>query len=119
MTDILYKNDARIFFKGQIFSAPMAWADIMQQIQEFEKKETRIVLPITGQLLSSRVHLLITSGLVELNKHIREVTVRRDIVVRLIQMHRDTGHAQRGNVDRYGLLWGAMLIVMTHSWGQC
>ena len=119
MTDALYKNDARSFFKGQIFSAPMDWADIMQQIQELEQNETRIALPITGQLLSSRVHLLITSGLVELNKHIREVTVRRDIVVRLIQMHRDTGHAQRGNVDGYGLLWGAMLIVMTRSWGQC
>ena len=95
MTDALYKNDGRIFFKGQIFSAPMDWADIMQQIEELEQNETRIILPITGQLLSSRVHLLIASGLVELNKHIREITVRRDIVVRLIQMHRDTGDGQR------------------------
>jgi hypothetical protein len=99
MTDVLYKSDARVFFKGQIFSAPMDWTDIMQQIQELEQDETRIALPITGQLLSSRVHLLISSGLVELNKHIREVTVRRDIVVRLIQMHRDAGDDRYRHVD--------------------
>ena len=99
MTDVLYQQDARVFFKGQIFSAPMDWADIMEQMQKLEEKETRIVLPITGQVLSARVHLLISSGLIELNKYIREITVRRDIVVRLIQMHRDSGDERYKHLD--------------------
>jgi hypothetical protein len=79
----------------------MDWTDIVQQIHALEKQETRIVLPITGQVLSARVHLLISSGLVDLNKHIREVTVRRDIVVRLIQMHRDAGDERYMQCDMH------------------
>ena len=78
MADPLYENNARVFFKGQIFSAPMDWRDIVQQIIDLEHNDRRIVLPITGQLLSARVYLVISAGLVDLNKHLREATVRRD-----------------------------------------
>ena len=91
MDDILFKSEERVFFKGQVFSAPMDRICIMKQLDDMIDGDTRIALPITGALLTARVRIHISAGLVELNKHMREATVRRDIVVRLITMHRKRG----------------------------
>ena len=45
------------------------------------------------------MRVCIESGLVELNKHIREATVRRNVVVQLIRMFRDSGHPDYNNID--------------------
>ena len=47
----------------------------------------------------SRVRLSITSGLVDLNKHMKEATVRRDVVVQLIKMHKDAGHPDYQSIN--------------------
>ena len=47
----------------------------------------------------ARVRLWITSGLVDLNQHLKQATVRRDIVVQLFRMHRDAGHPDYGSID--------------------
>ena len=67
-------------FKGQLFSAPMDWQHMLGQLQELDTAPC-ISLPVVGAALAARVQLAISSGLVDLNKHIREATVRRDIVV--------------------------------------
>ena len=46
---------------------------------------------MTGEVLASRIRLVISSGLVDLNKLIKQATVRRHIVLRLIQHHIDAG----------------------------
>ena len=49
-------------------------------------------MPKTGQILESQVRVCIEAGLVELNKHLREATVRRNVVVQLIRMLKERGH---------------------------
>ena len=87
----LYQVDGRIAYKGQLFSAPMDWTHMVDQLQKLEKGLVHPCLPITGKILESRVRLVISSGLVDL-KLIKQATVRRHIVVQLIAMHRDAGH---------------------------
>ena len=67
-------------------------SSLMRQLADIEKGQLQISLPIVGAVLAARVQVLISAGLVDLNKHIREATVRRNVVVQLIRMHRDAGH---------------------------
>ena len=79
-------------FKGQVFTAPFDWNHMHEQLQRMEQEGSLISLPHSGELLATMVKLQISSGLVSLNKHIKHVTVRRNIVVQLIRMFRDSGH---------------------------
>ena len=47
---------------------------------------------MVGEVLAARVRVVISSGLVDLNALIKQATVRRNIVVQLIRMHRDAKH---------------------------
>ena len=87
MHDAMYSSERRVAFKGQVFSAPMDWSSTLEQLEKIEKGEERIILPVLGEVLIARVRLSITSGLVDLNKHMKQDTVRRDVVVQLIRMH--------------------------------
>ncbi len=91
MADAMYQTEQRVMFKGQLFSAPMDWPSMIRQLQELETQEV-VSLPVVGEVLAARVYLSISSGLVDLNKCIRQATVRRNIVVQLIRMKRDSGH---------------------------
>ncbi len=77
----LYQAKGRIAFKGQMFSAPMDWRNVMQQVQALENKETQIALPITGEILATRVRVFLSSGEVDVNEIIKQATVRKNVVV--------------------------------------
>ena len=98
MHDAMYSSERRVAFKGQVFSAPMDWSELLDQFEKIDKNEARVELPVLGEALLSRVKLSITSGLVDLNKHMKQATVRRDIVVQLIRMYRDLGHPDYARV---------------------
>ena len=55
--------------------------------------------------MAARVQVAIGSGLVDLNKCIREATIRRPIVARFIEMHRAKGHPdyQKQSMDQVRL----------------
>ena len=90
--DAMYQADARVAFKGQVFTAPFDWKHMQEQFQRLEQEDTLISLPHSGEVLASMVKLQISSGLVCLNKHIKHATVRRNVVVQLIRMFKDSGH---------------------------
>ena len=90
--EAMYSANQRVAYKGQIFSAPMNWLDIQKQLEEMDRDAVYVSLPVTKEVLAARVQVAIGSGLVDLNKCIREATVRRPIVVRLIEMHRERMH---------------------------
>ena len=92
MQHAMYRHESRVAFRGQVFSAPMDWNNMLQQLDAMEKETTHISLPLTGEVLAARVQLSISAGLVDLNKIIKEATVRRNVVVQLIRMHKDSGH---------------------------
>jgi len=92
MHEKMFQSDSRIAFKGQVFSAPMDWNRMQEQLEDLDSQDVHIVLPVTGAILASRVQVQISAGLVDLNKCIKEATVRRNVVVQLIRMHRDAGH---------------------------
>ena len=97
--DTMYQAASRIAFKGQVFSAPMDWTSMLQQLQQMDKNESLVALPHTGTSLASMVKIQISSGLVDLNKHLKHVTVRRHVVVQLIRMFRDAGHDDYQHLD--------------------
>ena len=95
MMETMYSADARVAYKGQVFSTAMDWNETQKQLEAFDNDATLVAdLPLTGEILEARVAVSISSGLVDLNKCIKEATVRRNVVVQLIRMHRDSGHPQ-------------------------
>ena len=92
MHDPLYQIDGRIAYKGQLFSAPMDWNNMVDQLEKMGNHEVHVSLPVTGAVLASRVRLVIASGLVDLNKLLKQATVRKHIVLALIALQRDAGH---------------------------
>ena len=88
----------RVLFKGQLFSALLGWEEIQQQFEE-KKENGGPVLPLEGPLLASRVRISIVSGLVNLNRLLRQATVRRAVVVKLVQSRRDAKHPDYTNMD--------------------
>ena len=91
--DAMYASEQRTAFKGQLYSAPMDWRSIVDQLQTLENDVRIVDLPVIGELLEKKVKISITSGLVDLNKYIKQATVRYSIMVRLIAMHHAAGEA--------------------------
>ena len=54
LLDTLYEGSGRVMFKGQLFSAPMNWDDLVEQLERLEASETHISLPVVGAVLASR-----------------------------------------------------------------
>ena len=77
----------------------MNWNDTLEQLRTMETNESHVALPIQGAVLAARVRISITAGLVDLNRLIRQATIRRNIVVQLIRMHRDVGHPDYAGID--------------------
>ena len=99
LLDPMYQASSRVAFKGQVFTAPMHWTHMLEQFKNIDKQEKLVSLPHTGAVLASMVKLQISSGLITLNKHLREATVRRNVVVQLIRMFRDAGHPDYQRLD--------------------
>ena len=108
--DLLFSGEGRIAYKGQLFSAPINWRNVVKQLEardliatnwetqvltELEgmrQAEAHISLPVMGAVLAQRVRVVVTAGLVDVNKLLRQATVRRSIVIQLMRMHRDANH---------------------------
>ena len=94
-----FENDGRIVYRGHLFSAPMDWPHMVEQLQEMERKETLISLPARAVVLASRVQLARTSGLTDLHKIIKQATARRNIIVQLIRMRIMAKHPDYINLN--------------------
>ena len=75
------------------------WEHIVDQLDTFEREEELISVPVTGEVLAARVRLAISAGLVDLNKVLKQATVRRNVVVQYIRRQRDVGHPDYRNID--------------------
>ena len=91
----------------------MNWDDLLEQLKELEAHEPHISLPVQGAVLAARVRITIASGLVDLNRLLRQATVRRNIVVQLIRMRRDAGHPDYVGVDMQRVQSRAKLLAST------
>ena len=90
---------SRVAFKGQVYSAPMDWGSILDQLDALEKQEARVALPVSGAVLTARVRVSLTAGLVDLNSILREATVRRDVVVQYIRLMKQKNHPDYKRID--------------------
>ncbi len=59
----------------------------------------RVSLPHTGSVLANIVQVQIEGGLLDFGRYLREVTVRSDIVIRLILKKKDEGHPDYQHLD--------------------
>ena len=91
MGDTMYEQEHRVQFKGQVFSAPLDWETIMEQLQRGET-EAHVMLPVRGEALAARVRIIVSAGLLSLNKLIAGATVRRNVVIALITHYHNIGH---------------------------
>ena len=80
LLDTIYEGRGRVLFKGQLFSAPMDWPGILEQLERSAQEEALVALPVQGAVLAARVRVTIAAGLVDLNKLLRQATVRRNVV---------------------------------------
>ena len=55
LDEAMYMSQQRVAFKGQLFSAPMDWRSVLEQIKELEASPRIADLPITGEILAKRV----------------------------------------------------------------
>ena len=78
----------------------MDWAGMVKQLEAMDQQEAYRSVPVSGEALSSRVQLKIQAGLVDLNRLVKQATVRRHVVVQLIRMWRDAGHPDYKDVFR-------------------
>ena len=106
----MYQSESRIAFKGQVFSAPMDWTSMLQQLHDMDEASVLVALPHTGATLADMVKIHISSGLVELNKHLKQVTVRRHVVVQLIRLFRDAGHSDYKHLNMREVQQKAQLL---------
>ena len=49
--------------------------------------------------MAAKVRITISSGLVDLNRHLKQATVRRNVVVQLIRMFKDANHEDYRHLD--------------------
>jgi hypothetical protein len=99
MNEKMSRQEGRVAFKGQLFSAPMDWASMLEQLQSMEKKGALIALPVVGTVLATRIRIAITSGLKTVSRLLKQATVRRNVVVQLILMHGDAGQPDYQGLD--------------------
>ena len=92
LVDPMYAGTGRVLFNGQLFSGPMDWTGILEQLEKSQEDGALISLPVQGSVLAARVRVTIAAGLVELNKLLRQATVRRNVVEQLIRMRKEAGH---------------------------
>ena len=99
LLDTIYEGRGRVLFKGQLFSAPMDWPGLLEQLEKTAQEEALVALPVQGAILAARVRVTIAAGLVDLNKLLRQATVRRNVVEQLIRMRKDAGHPDYQHVN--------------------
>ena len=46
LVDTMYEGTGRVLFKGQLFSAPMDWAGILEQLEKSREEDPLISLPV-------------------------------------------------------------------------
>ena len=60
-----------MLFSGQLFSAPMNWVGILEQLEKAGRDAALVALPVQGAFLAERVRVTIAAGLVEFKKLLR------------------------------------------------
>ena len=77
---------------GHVFSAPMELLDIVRELDEVDQTRATVALPHTGKVLVAIVQIHISGSLHGITKYIKQATVRKEIVQRLIILQADSGN---------------------------
>ena len=86
-----WMNQHRLAARGNATTFPLAWENLVEQLQGLEGENAVSLLPRTGQQLAEVVRVLIKSNAAEeetaerVKDILHEATVRRDVVLRLIE----------------------------------
>ena len=60
---LLVAGQGRVLFKGQLFSAPMDWAELLTQLEKSRSEDALIPLPVPGAVLAARVAAVVWTPL--------------------------------------------------------
>lgn len=101
-------NTHRMAARGNATSFPLPWEDLLKQLQDGDKMAElgeQISLPRTGKELGDIVSILLKTAAGDDTEHaiaklIHQCTVRRDVVVKLIETMEERGHRAYKHVER-------------------
>ena len=84
-----WMNRHRLAARGNATTFPLAWENLVEQLQDLEGEKAVSLLPRTGQELAEVVRVLLKSNAAEdkaesIKDILHQATVRRDVVLRLI-----------------------------------
>lgn len=100
-------NKHRMAARGNATSFPLSWEDLFKQLQDGEemaKLGQQVSLPRTGSDLASIVSVLLKTAAGDdterdVARLIHQCVVRRDIVVKMIEIMKERGHKAYKHVD--------------------
>ena len=61
LENLLYQHEGRAAYKGHLFSAPMAWRSMVEQLKKLDAEEVRVSLLVLGEVLAARVRIVIAA----------------------------------------------------------
>ena len=72
----------RVGVRGNVFSLPMPWTDIMNSLMQAVESDS-LTLPHPPHMLAHMVKLHLKSNLLEVTRHMKEIRVRTHVLLRL------------------------------------
>ena len=82
MNEEQFGTKHRVGVRGNVFSLPMPWADIMSSLMLAVEGNT-LTLPHPPHMLAHMVKLHLKSNLLEVTRHMKEIRVRTHVLLRL------------------------------------
>ena len=91
MHDKSFRGNHRIAYRACV-QRPMELLDIVRQLDEVDQTRATVALPHTGKVLATIVQIHISGSLQGITKYIKQATVRKGTVQRLIILQADSGN---------------------------
>lgn len=54
LDEAMYVSQQRVAFNGQLFSAPMDWRSVMEQIKDVDKEPRIVDFPVSGEIWENK-----------------------------------------------------------------
>lgn len=93
------RADRKPMVRGHLLSIPLDWLSVMQQLQRANVDRQFGSLLDTGAILVSMVKVQISSPAMDVMKHLKQASVRAEIVVQRIQLLEGSKHIDYASLD--------------------
>ena len=86
MHERMFQPPTQYTCKSNVFSVPMPWEEIYEQLTQNDTKKKGIALPHSQERMETMVHLCLAGGSLNLARFVSEFSVRQRVVLDLCEM---------------------------------